>query len=138
MLARVPDRPLITVFGKIIIHQVQANVTQFNLIAIYGRFGSSCLYGTCKAILYQSIQDLDYVLARKIELSAAKVNQCQCKAASTKSSILDVADVPDPPLISIFGKVTFNLAVILFSLIAVYRRSDLYGNYKIRFYQTRT
>ena len=31
-----PDRPLITVFGKVIIHLVQANVIQFNLIAIYG------------------------------------------------------------------------------------------------------
>ena len=45
----------------------------------------------------------------KIELSATKVNGFQCKAVGTKSSILDIADVPDPPVITIFGKVTFNL-----------------------------
>ena len=44
-----------------------------------------------------------------IELSATKVNSFQCKAIATKRSILDIARVPDPPLITIFGKVTFNL-----------------------------
>ena len=42
-------------------------------------------------------------------LSATKVNSFHCKAIVKKSSILDIAGVPDPPLITIFGKVTFNL-----------------------------
>ena len=41
------------------------------------------------------------MLASKIELSAAKVNGFQCKAIVTKSSILDIAGVPYPPLIRI-------------------------------------
>ena len=41
-----------------------------------------------------------------IQLSAAKVNNFQCKAIAAKTSILDVAHVPDPPLITIFGKKT--------------------------------
>ena len=72
----------------------------------------------------------------KIELSATKVNGFQCKAIAINSSILDIADAPDPPLITIIGKVTFNLTqanVILFNLIAVYGRSYLYGNYEIIF-----
>ena len=76
-----------------------------------------------------------------MELSATKVNGFQCKAIATKSSILDIAGVPDPPLITIFGKVTFNLTqapVIFFNLIAIYGRSYLYGNYEIIFYQRRT
>ena len=44
-----------------------------------------------------------------IELSATKLNSFQCKATFKKSSILDIADVPDTPLITIIGKVTFNL-----------------------------
>ena len=55
-----------------------------------------------------------------------KVNGFQGEATTTKSSILDTADVPDPPLITIFGKVTFDLmqaAVISFNLIAIYGRS---------------
>ena len=39
-----------------------------------------------------------------IELSATKVNSFQCKAIATKRSILDIARVSDPPLITIFGK----------------------------------
>ena len=35
----------------------------------------------------------------KIKLSATKVNSFQCKAVDTKSSILDVADVPDHDLL---------------------------------------
>ena len=57
-----------------------------------------------------------------IELSATKVNGFQCKAIATNSTILDIAGVPDAPLIAIFRKVTFNLtqaAVILFYLIAI-------------------
>ena len=76
----------------------------------------------------------------KIELSATQVNGFQCKAVATKSSILDIAEVTDPPLITIFGKVTFNLTqatVALFNLIVIYRRSYLYGNYEIIFYQGR-
>ena len=72
----------------------------------------------------------------KIKLSATKVNGFQCKAIAINSSILDIADAPDPPLITIIGKVTFNLTqanVILFNLIAVYGRSYLYGNYEIIF-----
>ena len=56
----------------------------------------------------------------KIELSATKVGGFLCKAVSAKSSILDIADVPDPSLITKFGKVTFNLTqatIILFNLI---------------------
>ena len=69
-----------------------------------------------------------------------KANGFQCKAISTKSLILDIADIPDPPLITIFGKEIFNLtqaAVNLFNLIAIYGRSYLDGNYKITFYQRR-
>ena len=44
-----------------------------------------------------------------IELSATKVGSFQCKSIASKRSTLDVARVPDPPLIAIFGKVTFNL-----------------------------
>ena len=72
----------------------------------------------------------------KIELSATKVNGFQCKAIAINSSIIDIAGVPDPPLITIIGKVTFNLTqanVILFNLIAVYGRSYLHGNYEIIF-----
>ena len=32
-----------------------------------------------------------------IKLSATKVNSFHCKAIATKSSILDIAGVPDPP-----------------------------------------
>ena len=64
-----------------------------------------------------------------MELSASEVNGFQCKTIATKSSILDIADVLDPPLTSIFGKVIFNLTqatnVILFNLIAIYGRSYL-------------
>ena len=69
----------------------------------------------------------------KIELSATKVNGFQCKAIAINSSVIDIAGVPDPPLITIIGKVTFNLTqanVILFNLIAVYGRSYLYSNYE--------
>ena len=38
-----------------------------------------------------------------------KVKNFHCKAIATKRSILDIASVLDPPLITIFGKVTFNL-----------------------------
>ena len=72
----------------------------------------------------------------KIKLSATKVNGFQCKAIAINSSVIDIAGVPDPPLITIIGKVTFNLTqanVILFNLIAVYGRSYLYGNYEIIF-----
>ena len=78
--------------------------------------------------------------ASKIEVSATKVKGFQCKAVATKSSILDNTGVLDPPLITIFGKVTFNMAqttVILFNLIVIYGRSYLYLNYKIIFYQRR-
>ena len=124
-----PDPPLNTIFGKVIFHFAQATVIQFNLNAIYE---SSYLYGNCKIIFYWRIQDLNCVLASaRIELSVAKVNSFQCKAIATKSSILDTVGVPDPPLITIFCKVIFNLmqaTVISFSLITIYRRSYLYGN----------
>ena len=55
--------------------------------------------------LYQRIQDLDCMPASKIELSATEVNGFQCKAVATKGFILEIADVPDPPLVTIFGKV---------------------------------
>ena len=77
-----------------------------------------------------------------IELSATKVNSFQCKAIATKRSILDIARVPDPPLITILGKVTFNLTehltVILFNLMAICGRSYEYGNYEMIFYQRKT
>ena len=44
-----PDRPLITAFGKAIIHLAQATAIYVNIIAIYG---GRCLYGNCKVILY--------------------------------------------------------------------------------------
>ena len=46
------DQPLITVFGKVIIHLAQETSIQFNLIAIYE---GSCLYGNCKVLLYERI-----------------------------------------------------------------------------------
>ena len=73
----------------------------------------------------------------KIELSATKVKGFQCKAIATKSSTLGIPGVPDPPLITTFGKVSFNLTqatTISFNLIAIYERSYLYGNYEIVFY----
>ena len=73
----------------------------------------------------------------KIKLSVTKVNGSQCKAITTKSSILDIADVTDQPLITICGKVTFYLThatVILFNLMAIYGGSYLYGNYEIIVY----
>ena len=41
---------------------------------------------------------------RKIEPPATKINGPQGKAIATKSSILDTAAIPDPPLITPFGK----------------------------------
>ena len=47
--------------------------------------------------------------------SEIKINSFHCKAIATRRSILDIVRVPDPPppppplLITIFGKVTFNL-----------------------------
>ena len=38
-----------------------------------------------------------------------KLNGFQCKAIATEWSILDIAGLPDLPLITIFSKVTFNL-----------------------------
>ena len=51
--------------------------------------------------------------------ASLSVSGFQCKAIATKSSILDIADVPDAPLITIFGKEI----VILFNLIDIYGRS---------------
>ena len=59
-----------------------------------------------------------------------KVNGFRYKAIAKNSSILDIAGVPDPLLITILGKLTFNFTyatVILFSFIAIYDRSYLYG-----------
>ena len=81
-----------------------------------------------------------YMLASKIKLSATKVNGFQNKSISTRSSIIDIAGVPDPPLITIFGKVIFNLTqatVILFNLIAINGRNYLNGNYETIFYKIR-
>ena len=44
-----------------------------------------------------------------IKPSATKVNGFQGKAVTTECSIVDIADLPHPPLITIFSKVTFNL-----------------------------
>ena len=43
--------------------------------------------------------------ASKIELSATKVNGFQCKVVAAKGFILEIVDVPDPLLVTIFGKV---------------------------------
>ena len=61
----------------------------------------------------------------------------QCIAIAIKSSILDIAGVVDPPLITVLGQVIFNLkqkTVILFNLIAICGRSYLTSNYEIIFY----
>ena len=50
-----------------------------------------------------------YYRLSKIKLCTTEVNDFQYKAMATKSSILDIAGVPDAPLITIFGKVIFNL-----------------------------
>ena len=65
-----------------------------------------------------------------IELSAKKVNSFQCKSIATKRSILGIARVPDPPLITMFGKVTFNLT---HQLSSCYKRIYEYRNYEIIF-----
>ena len=44
-----------------------------------------------------------------IELSATKVNSFPCKAIATKSPMLDIACIPNRPVITMFGKVNFNL-----------------------------
>ena len=41
----------------------------------------------------------------KIELTATKVKGFQCEAIATKSSTLDIPGVPDPRLITKFGKI---------------------------------
>ena len=54
--------------------------------------------------------------------------------------MLNIVDIPYPPLITIFSKVIFNLTqatVILFNLIAIYGRSYLDDNYEIISYQRR-
>ena len=131
---RAPSQMLETtrihLFGKVIIHLGQVTVIQFNLMAICG---CSCR----KVIFCQRIQIVCQRLS-KIELPVTKVNGFQCKAISTKSSILDIADVPDPPLITIFIKVIFSLTqatVILFNLITIYGRRYLNSNYETIFYQ---
>ena len=66
----------------------------------------------------------------KIELTAAKIK-------ATKRLTSDIPGVPDPPLITTFGKKSFNLAqatVISFSLIVIYEGNYLYSNYEIVFY----
>ena len=53
------------------------------------------------------------------------------------SSILDIAGARDPPMITTFGKVIFNLtqaAAISFNLIPIYGRSYLSSNYEITIY----
>ena len=62
-------------------------------------------------------------------VSVRKVNGFQCKAIAIKSSILDIAGISDPLLITIFGKVIFSLmqvTVVLFNLMAIYGSCDLY------------
>ena len=73
----------------------------------------------------------------KTELSATKVKGCQCKDIETRNSTLDISGVPDTPLITIFGKVIFNLTqatVVSFNLIAIYGRSYVHHNHEIIFY----
>ena len=72
-----------------------------------------------------------------MELFAVKVRGFQCKATATKSSTVDIPGVPDPPLITTFDKVSFNLTqatVISFSSIVIYGRSYLCGSYEVIFY----
>ena len=48
------------------------------------------------------------LLSSKIDLFVIVVKGSQYKAIDTKSSILDITDVPGPPLVTTFGKVIFN------------------------------
>ena len=127
------DPPLFTIF-----HLVQPTVIQFNLIAVYG---ISCLTVIVKS--YLNRVSLAYIACQrmsKFELSAIKIKGFQCKAIATQSSILDIVGIPNPPSITIFGKVSFNLTqatTISFNLIVIYRKSYLYGNYELIFYQRR-
>ena len=60
-----------------------------------------------------------------------------CSCSYYSSMMLDIADVPDPPLITTFGKVIFNLVqatIISFNLIAIYGRRYIYCNCEIAFY----
>ena len=70
-----PERHLITVFDKVIIHVAQATVFLFNLIAIYGR--------NCRVIVKQYFirEDPKLLLPYTNELCATKVfkNGFQCK-----------------------------------------------------------
>ena len=105
-----PDRPLITAFEKVTILLAQATDIQFNLIVIDG---GSCLYRNCKVILYQ--RSRIYIVCQRlcnIQPSATKVNGFSCKARTN----LDIAGLPNPPLITIFSKVTFNFMRQLSSL----------------------
>ena len=61
-----------------------------------------------------------YQRLSKIELSAKKVNDFQCKAITTNGSSLDFAGLPDPTVIKIFGKVISNLTLIWVGFLGVH------------------
>ena len=71
------------------------------------------------------------------ELLAPKIDGFQYKAIATKSSIVDIAGVPDPAMITILGKVILILRKQLSSRsnnIAIYGRSYLQDNFETIFY----
>ena len=94
----------------------------------------TALYGSYEIMF--TIAGSTLLLSSKIDLFMIVVKGFQCKAIDTKSSILDITDVPEPPLVTTFGKVIFNktqATVFSFNLIAIYGRSYLYGIYEIIF-----
>ena len=66
-----------------------------------------------------------------------RVKGSNYKAIATRSSIWDIAGIPDPPPITKFVKLIFYLMqkiVVSLNLIAICWRSYLIGNYEITFY----
>ena len=68
----------------------------------------AALYGNYKIIF--TIAGSNLLISSKIELFLTVAEGFQLQIIATKSSILDVGDDTDPPLITIFGKVVFPLA----------------------------
>ena len=68
----------------------------------------TALYGNYKIIF--TISGFSLLLSSKIELFATVVKGFQLEIIIRKCSIVNVGGDADPPLITIFGKVNFQLA----------------------------
>ena len=97
---------------------------------------------------YRTLQSIVFYFSIFFFLFINNLNKSYCRTVIeglqlyiivTKSSILDAGGYPDPPLFTMFGKVTFHLAqatAMSFNSIVIYGRSFLYDikNYEIIFY----